>query len=148
MEKVFLGDNGQKSLIILFLGWGFHPESFVGLHKPGFNILLLTGYEGLNGQEIDYEICRTIRDHNADFKEVIVVAWSFGVKPAAEFLVKTSLPVTLRLAVNGTEYHIDSHRGIPPEIFNGTLAGLSERTLAKFRCVALVPGKCLANSRK
>lgn len=133
MEKVFLGDDGQKSLIILFLGWGFHPESFVGLHKPGFNILLLAGYEGLNGQEIDHEICRTIREHNADFKEVIVVAWSFGVKPAADFLVRTSLPVTLRLAVNGTEYHIDSHRGIPPEIFNGTLAGLSERTLAKFR---------------
>lgn len=133
MEKLYLGDDGRHSLVILFLGWGFNPESFAGLRKPGSSILLLAGYEGLAGPEIDAEIKEFISERGLVFSEVVVIAWSFGVKAAAMFLETTDLPVTLSLAVNGTEYHIDNRRGILPEIFNGTLDGLSEKTLAKFR---------------
>lgn len=133
MEKVFLGDTGHNSLIILFLGWGFSPDSFAGIRKPGFDILSVRGYEGLSGNMIDEEIRAFLKERDSAYSEVVVIAWSFGVKAAAAFLENTTIPVTLSLAVNGTEYHIDNDRGIPRAIFKGTLEGLSDRTFEKFR---------------
>ncbi len=137
MDKLFLRHDNSHSLLIIFLGWGFPPESFAGINKPGFNILLLSRYRGLSGSDIDREIAETIRtewkDYERDCGEVIVIGWSFGVKAASAFLASTKIPVTLCMAVNGTEHHIDDSRGIPYSIFNGTLNGLSENSFAKFR---------------
>lgn len=137
MDKLFLKQECSHSLLIIFLGWGFQPESFSGIHKTGFNILLLSGYNGLSGADMDREIMQTIRsewsEYDSDCFEVIVIGWSFGVKAASAFLDSTDIPVTLSLAVNGTEHHIDDSRGIPETVFKGTFDNLSERTFSKFR---------------
>ncbi len=105
MEKVFLGDTGHNSLIILFLGWGFSPDSFAGIRKPGFDILSVRGYEGLSGNMIDEEIRAFLKERDSAYSEVVVIAWSFGVKAAAAFLENTTIPVT-----PGGEWHGISYR--------------------------------------
>lgn len=137
MNKLFIRHDDSHSLIIIFLGWGFEPNSFSNLRKSGSNILILSQYNGLSGAEIDREITDFVKHEwksfESDCSEVIVIGWSFGVKIAASFLEITELPITLCLAVNGTEHHIDDIRGIPKAIFDGTLDGLSERSFEKFR---------------
>lgn len=137
MNKLFIRDKSANSLIVVFLGWGFPPESFSGLRKNGFDILLLAGYENVTGVDIEHEIQTIVKEHhdwqNPRYDEVVVIGWSFGVKVATLFLSQTDMPVTMRLAVNGTEFHIDDSKGIPETVFNGTLSGLSGKTLEKFR---------------
>ncbi len=137
MNKLFLRHDGSHSLIIIFLGWGFEPESLADLYSPDSNILILSNYTGLSGSAIDSEIRDCITGEwkcfESECSEVVVIGWSFGVKVASSFLLNTKLPTTLCLAVNGTEHHIDDSRGIPEAIFNGTLVGLNEQSFEKFK---------------
>ena len=137
MNNIFIADPQAHSLIIIFLGWGFPPEAFSGLRKPGFDILIMAGYKGKSGEILEKEIRDAIGEtaigNDLGYSEIVVIGWSFGVKAASLFLAQTKIQVTMRLAVNGTEYHIDDQKGIPPNIFEGTLAGLSERNIGKFR---------------
>lgn len=141
MNSIFIPDSLESprsnSLIIIFLGWGFPPEAFSGILKHGYDILILSGYEGMTGDRIEKEIKEAspyeVSGNNLGYKEIVVIGWSFGVKAASMFLKHTKIPVTMRLAVNGTEYHTDDKRGVPTGVFEGTLSGLSETTLGKFR---------------
>lgn len=137
MNNLFITDPQAHSLIILFLGWGFPPEAFSGLRKPGFDILLIAGYKGKTGEMLEDEIRASVgeatRGNHLGYSEIVVIGWSFGVKAASMFLAQTKIQVSMRLAVNGTEHHISDEKGIPANIFDGTLAGLSERNIGKFR---------------
>jgi hypothetical protein len=67
------------------------------------------------------------------YDEVDVVAWSMGVWMAAHVLTAAGIEPATAIAVNGTLHPVDAERGIAPQIFQGTLDGLSEPTLMKFR---------------
>lgn len=66
------------------------------------------------------------------YREIVILAWSMGVFEALRFLLRWPLPVSLKIAVNGTLTPVDDSRGIPVSIFRGTLATLSETSLSKF----------------
>lgn len=91
--------------------------------------MLLSDYTGFGPGDLE-----TLETSVKNYSEIVVVAWSFGVRIAAEFLSLTnkSLPVTLSIAVNGTTEHISNDCGIPQHIFNGTLSNLSPQTVRKF----------------
>lgn len=129
-------EHNPTALIIVFLGWGVPMEMFSKLHKPGHDILLISDYAGVTYEAIEDCLRETAEAHMDIwycYTEYIVIGWSFGIKAASMFLAKTRLNVTGRIAVNGSEYHIDDSRGIPADIFNGTLENLSEASLKKFR---------------
>jgi malonyl-CoA O-methyltransferase/biotin synthesis protein BioG len=67
------------------------------------------------------------------YGDIRVVAWSMGVWAASRTLSGRHLPVTESIAVNGTPWPVDDGRGIATAIFRGTLSGLNEDTLQKFR---------------
>lgn len=135
MNIHLLPSDSPRGVIILFLGWGTGLSPFLGLRKPGYDIILVNGYEGFNPEELGRRLSelRAGRSQTGDWQETVVVGWSFGVRAASEFLRNTSMNVTLRLAVNGTVCHIDDNLGIPRQVFDGTLRGLSAATLRKFR---------------
>lgn len=123
MKSEFLTGPGGERLIILFLGWGMDPSPFRQLRKPGYDILAVWDY-----RDRRFPVALT-----EGYREIVVVAWSFGVRIAAGFLAENrGLPITRRIAVNGTQWHVDDTRGIPHAIFEGTLAALSDVTLRKF----------------
>lgn len=137
MNTVLLPCDSPRGIILLFLGWGTGLKPFLHLRKPGYDILLINDYRDFSPESLESRL-RAIRDDRfretgEEYAETIVIAWSFGVRAADDFLRSTRRNVTLRLAVNGTLSHIDAKRGIPPEIFNGTLENLSSPTLKKFR---------------
>ncbi len=134
MNKLYLNNGDASRLIVIFLGWGFPPEVFSQLAKCGYHILLISGYDSHYApSEVESFIkAQTSVAGQVRYKELIVIGWSFGVKAAELFLAETELPITLRLAVNGTEYHINNDKGIPEAIFNGTLQGLIDKSLYKF----------------
>lgn len=112
-----------RRAILLFLGWGMDATPFLCLEKPGYDIVALYDY--------------TDAPHFPDlslsgYREIVVVAWSFGVRAAVDFLNTTDLPVTRTIAVNGTPRHIDDMEGIPAGIFKATLDSLSEDSVRKF----------------
>lgn len=128
MHTYLLSDAPHEGLILLFSGWGTGFGPFLNLRKEGYDILLIEDYRDFSPERLESEILKQGRE----WQEVIVVAWSFGVRAATDFLQQTGLNVTLRLAINGTPQHIDGLRGIPPSIFQGTLRGLDSRNLRKF----------------
>ncbi len=67
------------------------------------------------------------------YSRIGLVAWSLGVW-AAEFATGLEgVAFDEAVALNGTTTPIDEQRGIPPAIYTGTLNGLNERNLYKFR---------------
>lgn len=131
MEIEFITGHQSDKLIVIFLGWGMEATSLAGVSKPAYDIVAVSDYRDI-GPDCAWQ---PLADAAAGYGEVVVVAWSFGVRAAACFLrgKGKSLPVTKRIAVNGTTAHIHDAKGIPTAIFNGTLANLSEPNLRKFR---------------
>ena len=118
------GDTPQKRLILLFAGWSMSARPFAGLTMPGYDIAVAWDYRDMSAPWLE-----TI----SDYEEIVLVAWSFGVHAAARFLTAhPTLQITARIAVNGTRFTSDDARGIPHDIFQGTLSTLNDRNLIKF----------------
>lgn len=113
-----------RPLILLFAGWGMSPAPFRGLTRSGYDIAVVWDYRNLSAPWLDLL---------ADYREIALMAWSYGVHAAARFMSShPALNITARIAVNGTRFTADDTRGIPRAIFNATLAGLDARAVTKF----------------
>ena len=125
MRHTFLRHRPDSSeLLLFFSGWGSEPGMFISGSDtgPGRNILILWDYRDMT---LDPDLL-------LGYGRISLLAWSMGVWAAGKALGEAGM-VNGPLAVNGTPFPIDDGRGIPTTIFDGTLNGLSERTLAKFR---------------
>lgn len=118
-------DTGaSRRLVLLFAGWGMSPRPFGEVSMPGYDIAVVWDYRDMSVPWIE-DVMK--------YAEVVLTAWSYGVHAAARFLTAhPELPVTARIAVNGTRFTADDTRGIPRDIFRATLAGLTERSVMKF----------------
>ena len=108
----------------IFAGWGMDAHPFASLHKDGYDIFAV------------YDYCQPEADLGVfeRYDEICIIAWSWGVPAAAEFIKHNSgrLPISATIAVNGTLTPIDDTDGIPEAIFQATLDSLSETSLQKF----------------
>lgn len=116
----------NRRLLLFFSGWGTDASVAEGMDFSGYDTAVVWDYRTLDiPPELDEAMGR--------YEEIVLAAWSFGVAAAARFISgHTGLPVTRRVAVNGTLWPVDDSRGIPEAIFRGTLDGLNDRTLSKF----------------
>ena len=69
----------------------------------------------------------------APYAGIRLLAWSMGVRVAADTLSGLSLPWERRLAVGGTMTPVNDERGIPEATFRATLAGFSGQSMLRFR---------------
>jgi malonyl-ACP O-methyltransferase BioC len=122
MQYKFVVESNSQRLIIFFAGWAMDVNPFKNLHRAGYDIMVVWDYRQL---DIDWRC-------TAKYDEICVIAWSMGVYAASRTLYAIESKVTKRIAVNGTITPVDNIYGIPVAIFEGTLAGLNERTLLKF----------------
>lgn len=115
---------GNGRLLLIFAGWSAVPSMFEGVAPAGYDVAVATDYGTLSAPWAG---------SLERYGEIAVMAWSFGVAEAARFIDShPQLKFTARIAVNGTLHPVHHSLGIPPEIFSGTLDGLSERNLRKF----------------
>lgn len=122
MKYAFVTPRTSDRLLLIFAGWAMDGKPFAGISPAGYDMMVAYDYgsEGSVG-ELD------------DYQEICIVAWSFGVIEAHRFITANpDLPITMKVAVNGTLHPVDDHRGIPADIFRGTLEGLTPASLRKF----------------
>ncbi len=125
MKYVFLRKEGSSQLTIFFTGWGMDDNPFRTISLTN-DVLLV----------YDYTIIDSIPRHLIEeYQDIRIVAWSFGVWVASVYLFRniSCLPISEVVALNGTPFPIDDEKGISHAIFNGTLNGLNDRTVYKFR---------------
>lgn len=123
MKQLFIKKEGNPRLLLFFAGWGSDENLFRYAVPEGYDYLLCFDYRTL---DFDYSLL-------AGYREIRLLAWSMGVWVAGETLKDREYPWQMKLAVNGTPYPIDDRRGIPEQIFQGTLEHFSEPTLVRFR---------------
>lgn len=120
----YINHDHKPRLIIIFAGWSMDARPLRHLSHPDCDVAVIYDYTD-TGLNLPADIW--------DYSEISVMAWSFGVVPAALFITgHPALPITVKTAINGTHYPVDDTRGIPEAIFQGTSANLSEETLTKF----------------
>lgn len=118
-------ESGNTRLLIFFTGWSTDTNVAKDIKIPrGYDFMLVRDYRELVWEPIDKK-----------YEESLIIAWSLGV-PAAQILypfISKDLKLTGLFAVNGSRHPVDDVRGIPVNIFTGTLDTLNERNLHKFR---------------
>lgn len=122
MKQVFLTQQHAPRLLVFFAGWGADTTPFRKYHPAACDYLLCYDYRTLDFDATAF----------ASYGEIHVVGWSMGVWAASQALSDKPWPVKSSIAINGTPYPIDEQRGIPPEIYQGTLKGLTGASLHKF----------------
>ncbi|MDE5820988.1 MAG: DUF452 family protein [Paramuribaculum sp.] len=123
MKYSFVSQTDSSRLIIFFAGWGMDKNPFTGLALAGYDIVVIWDYtdECLDSEFWD------------NYSEICIIGWSYGVYFAGRFIERyPCLPITARIAVNGTLFPVDESKGISPELFDATLSAISELSVQKF----------------
>ena len=122
MQYRLIHSEKSPRLLLIFAGWGMDAGVFANLCRPGYDIMVVWDYRS-------FHIDRSCGD---GYDEICLLAWSMGVYAASQTVQAIENRITRRVAVNGTPYPVDDRMGIPEVIFEGTLTGLNDVTLAKF----------------
>ena len=128
MKYVFLHTHKQSQKCILFFGgFGSRAEQFAHLDAQ-CNVILVYDYR-------DFKLPQSFYRAMSAFSEVILIAFSMGVSIAPFFV--SSLSLSKKIAINGTNVGIDRVFGIHPAIFKKSIAHFDWLTFQK----ALVGGE-------
>lgn len=123
MKYVLVSRQNSRRLIIIFAGWGMDEYPFSELSLTGYDIAVVWDYS-------DEDLHVPFWDN---YDEICVLAWSYGVYFAGRFICEhPGLPITARVAVNGTMHPVHDRFGIPPVLYKATLNALSDAAVKKF----------------
>lgn len=123
MKHYFIQKRNHPRLVLFFAGWGMDEHPFIDYRPEDSDLLLCYDYRS---PDFDFSLLK-------GYRHISLIGWSMGVWAAAEALQYAGLPIEESIAVNGTLTPVDNARGIPEVIFRGTLEGLNESNLRKFR---------------
>ena len=140
MKTVWLRKEGAEKLLLFFNGWGM--DARIGAHLFGESrseefsddLLLCYDYRTL-------ELAGDVMEELARYKDIIIIAWSFGVWAAQH---STLPPITKAIAINGTLYPVNAQKGISPDVFQATLSSWSEESRHRFNRRMCGSGEALA----
>lgn len=125
MTIEFTYRGSSPRLLLIFAGWGMDARPFSRLTHQGYDIAI--AYDHRNGAS------QTDLAALSGYNEICIIGWSFGVIAASLFIESNpQLPLTAKIAVNGTLHPVDDAKGIPEAIFCGTLDNLSPSVIVKF----------------
>ncbi|MDE6265703.1 MAG: DUF452 family protein [Paramuribaculum sp.] len=123
MKYALVSRQHSRRLIIMFAGWGMDESPFSELSLAGYDIAVVWDYS-------DEDLHVPFWDN---YDEICVLAWSYGVYFAGRFISEhPGLPITARVAVNGTMHPVHDRFGIPPVMYKATLNALSAAAVKKF----------------
>lgn len=124
MKFEYITHNRRPVLIMIFTGWSMDATPLRHLNHPDCDIACVYDY---SSPELN------LPDTINIYSEICIVAWSFGVPPAAHFIAGNPyLPITKKIAVNGTHHPVHDTKGIPTDVFHATLSALSENSMYRF----------------
>ncbi len=121
MQIEWCNRHGNDKIILFFNGWGFDTNMFNSFDHQDYDVLMFYQYKTTDISRMP---------DISSYKEVYVVAWSLGVYMAQKIAI--NIAINKAIAINGTLEPIDDDKGIPENIFKGTIDNLTERNLYKF----------------
>lgn len=126
MNADWIVQEGREDLLLFFNGWGMDRRVADWIHSanpsPNHDLVVLYDYR-------DLSLPVWLPEAMARYRTIDLAAWSLGVW-AAGFAGLDR--ISRAVAINGTQFPIDALRGIPPEIFRGTLDSWSEANRRRF----------------
>lgn len=115
MRQDWIKSEGNDRLLIFALGWASDPRMVLHIAPTsGGDLLFLYDYRAITPLEAS---------SFARYKQVTLVAWSFGVWASEQIL--RNVPLSRAVALNGTPLPVDDRYGIPHKAFEVTLKGLA-----------------------
>lgn len=124
MQFTWLIKNNSEKLIIFFNGWSLDENIVNHLNSDEYDVVMFYDYD-------NFETLNNIISQINNYKELNVIAWSFGVW-ACGTTIDNFDKLKNVIAINGTLIPIDNNFGISKKMFNLTLSNLSEITYPKF----------------
>ena len=125
MRSFWHTKEGNKGLLLFFLGWGMDETPFLPLKTSGLDLLLLYDYRDL-----------VLPPLPESYQRIMLLAWSFGVYAALHCLSGGLLPkLEKAVFLNGTGAPYDRAYGIPPRVFDVTYKAFErapQETLFRF----------------
>lgn len=127
MKAEWIVRRGNRSLLLFFNGWGMDRRVADWLAStwpdlPDRDIAVLYDY-------CDLSLPGWLGEAIADSDSLYLVAWSLGVWAASNAGLAR---IDRAVALNGTPTPVDAERGIPPEIFRGTLESWNDENRKRF----------------
>ncbi|AZQ62435.1 DUF452 family protein [Flammeovirga pectinis] len=122
MKTHWLKKEGNDTVVIFFAGWGQTPSFFSTFEAKEKDVLMVYHYSNIAFDNVINEI--------ENYKNKVIVAWSFGVHVAGLF--SEFIPVNQLICLNGSFTPIDDKEGIPNAIYQGTYDQLTENSWKKF----------------
>jgi biotin synthesis protein BioG len=126
MKAEWIVRQGSPDLLLFFNGWGMDRRVADWLVSAwpgdGRDIAVLCDYR-------DLALPGWLGEAMAEARSVDLAAWSLGVWAAANARLEK---IDRAVAINGTPTPVDAERGIPPEIFAGTLEGWNDANRKRF----------------
>ena len=122
MKQRWLNQDNNKKLIVYFSGWSMDGSEVTHLDTVNFDVLCFYDYRQI--EEVDLP---------ENYDQYLLISWSFGVFSALHSLKMSTVPEFIeKIAINGTTIPVGSESGIPPTIFEKTLATYNAETRLKF----------------
>ncbi|WP_170763862.1 pimeloyl-ACP methyl esterase BioG family protein [Ruegeria lacuscaerulensis] len=121
MKSQWLSRSGTEDLLLIFGGWALSAVPFAGLNGDR-DVLLVDDYTRLDD----------MLEGLAQYDQVTLLAFSFGVASAAHWLTQTGFRPDRLIAVSGTLAPAEAERGIAPEMIRATADQLTIDSFAKF----------------
>lgn len=118
-----LHSSGHKHLTVFFAGWGMDSRIFKDIMPHDRDMLFCYDYSDLMPDMSLFD----------GYDTITLTGWSMGVWAACRVMPRHKDKIIRATAINGTGMPVDDCMGIPQAIFSGTLSGLSEKSLDKFR---------------
>lgn len=123
MNHKWITREGNSKLILFFNGWGMNESVIAHIMSSNADVVMFHNYHkepGFFPQVVD------------GYNEIFIVAWSFGVAEANRVFSEFNFVPAKTIALNGSQIPISDTMGIPNNIFDGTMTGLSDNSLRKF----------------
>lgn len=92
----------------------------------------------LDDNTFDINICHSYHKQSnvnlqpKQYKNVYLVAWSYGIAAAEAFLAQKTVEITKSVAINGTSFIVNDLYGIPEKVFELTQKNLNTNSLQTF----------------
>jgi malonyl-ACP O-methyltransferase BioC len=121
MKQELITNTNSSRLLLIFAGWSTDSTFYMHIKREGWDVMVCSDYS-------DFKFDKNLIK---GYTTVYLYAWSLGVAVAS--MVLSDSDVTASFAINGTLMPVSDSYGIAPAIYNGTVDGLNERNLYKFR---------------
>ncbi len=127
MKAEWIVRDGRQDLLLFFNGWGMDRRTAAWItsstpDQSRHDLIAVDDYR-------DFTLPAWLPAVMAGYRSVDLVAWSLGVWAALHSGLEG---ISRAAAINGTPFPVDATRGIPPEIFRGTLDSWSDVTRTRF----------------